>query len=105
MFDRSALLLKAGSPDQQEGPANDDAFNDIVEALDTLIERISATYHPQRGPLRPDLFKAIDARTRHTARKDLEGALLVSLVVLANGPRCLLTRSAPISRRARRWHV
>lgn len=105
VFDRSALLLKSGSPDQQAGPANDDAHTDIIEALETLIERINATYHRQRGSLRPDLFKAIDARTRHTARKDLEHALLVSLVVLADGPRCLLTCGAPTSRRARRWHV
>jgi hypothetical protein len=74
VLDRSALLLKGENTNKDD----DEAHGDIVESLNALIIRIQATYSEQRGPLRPDLFTALNARTRHLARKSTTVAITSS---------------------------
>jgi len=73
ILDRSALLLMGGHDSQTP---DTEANRDIIESLDALIERIRATYNKERGTLQPDLFTAIDARTRHLARKSTTDAVI-----------------------------
>ena len=87
ILDRSSLLLRkknknSSRPAEEEkiSEKEEEAHEDIIESLDALIARIDATYSTAtRSAFRPDLFMAMDARSRHLARKNIEEALLVRL--------------------------
>lgn len=81
ILDRSAILLKTSSRGVMNSDAlvNEEAHEEIVASLNALIARIDATYSVDtRGTFRPDLFIAMDARTRHLARNGVDMALEVS---------------------------
>lgn len=82
ILDRSALLLKNRLDGDKDIQHDDEAHKDIIDSLNALVDRINATYLFERGPLRPDLFSALDARTRHVARKSIKDAITVSNAVL-----------------------
>lgn len=63
-----------GQPSEKELEAN----TDVAEALEALAERIDATYSPNRGSLRPDLFDVLHARAAHLALSDVQQAVEVS---------------------------
>jgi hypothetical protein len=82
VLDRSAMLLKTISIAQmakteRENDKIEEAHDDVLDSLQVLIDRINATYQLERT-FRPDLFVVMTARTKHLARKSMEGSLLVS---------------------------
>lgn len=76
VLDRSAILLKRRKDISIAQSEDEEAHEDIITSLEDLIARIQSTYAESRGSLRPDLFVAIDARTRHFATKSIDSAIL-----------------------------
>ena len=81
-----AILARSGSvlkmrvnateaPDAKEREAHED----IVEALESIIDRMAATYQPGRGSLRPELLDVFRSCAAHCAVTDPSRAAQVSL--------------------------
>ncbi|UZJ51802.1 hypothetical protein CBS101457_001122 [Exobasidium rhododendri] len=87
ILDRSTTLLRNISIRQmasmvRESDKIEEAHDDVLCSLQSLIDRIRATYAIERT-FRPDLFVVMTARTKHLARKNMHDAILSAIEAFA----------------------
>ncbi|SPO39529.1 uncharacterized protein PSFLO_05010 [Pseudozyma flocculosa] len=74
LLERSRILLKDdGAKGQSEAERQDD-HRDLASSLEDLVDQVQATYHAERGQLRPDLMAIWQKIAQHRAKFDVEAA-------------------------------
>lgn len=79
--ERSRIVLKS-SITQQAGKEDDEDHKDLAESLREMIAKVQATYHAERGLLRPDLMKIYQLLALHQREYDWDAAVASELKAL-----------------------
>lgn len=79
--ERSRIVLKSSTP-QQEGKEDAEDHKDLAGSLEEMVAKVQATYHEDRGSLRPDLMKIYQLLALHQSEYDWDAAVESELKAL-----------------------